>query len=66
MNYALRFEDVQLVPWRCVSFFFGFFPQAVWLTLGVLTVVVKGRGARSEVANGFRRNSRAFDVRFSW
>ena len=25
MNYALRFEDVPLVPRRCVSFFFRFF-----------------------------------------
>ena len=37
-----------------------FFPQTVWLTLGVLTVIVKGRGVRSEVADGIRRYFRAF------
>ena len=46
----------------CV-FLLVFFPQTVWLTPGVLTVVVKGRGARSEVANGFRRYFRAFVLR---
>ena len=40
MNYALRFEDVQLVPWRCVSFFFGFLCEVFGCrktTLGVMS-----------------------------
>ena len=41
---------------RCL----GEVPQTVWLTLGVLTVIVKGRGVRSEVADGIRRYFRAF------
>ena len=36
------------------------FPQTVWLTLGFLAVVVKGRGVRSEVASGNRGNFRTF------
>ena len=36
------------------------FPQTVWLTLGVLTVIVRGRGARSEVPDGIRRYFRGF------
>ena len=46
--------------------FFDFLPQTVWLTLGVLTVVVKGRGARSEVPDGIRRYFRAFVLRCSF
>ena len=46
--------------------FFEFFPQTVWLTLGVLTVVVKGRGARSEVPDGIHRYFRTFVLRCSF
>ena len=43
-----------------------FFRQTVWLTLGVLTVVVKGRGARSEVPDGIRCYFRGFVLRCSF
>ena len=46
--------------------FFGFFPQTLCLTLGVLTVTVTGRGVRSEVANGFRRKYRTIVLRCSF
>ena len=44
------------------------FPQTVWLTLGVLTVVVKGRGARSRWRTEFVAIYvlSCLDVQFSW
>ena len=43
----------------------GLFPQTVCLTLGVLTVMEKGR-VRSEVADRIRGNSRSFVLAFSF
>ena len=66
VNYEWENKEEQGVIYHTIIYsnnytmIMTFFPQTVWLTLGVLTVIVKGRGARSEVPDGIRRNFRGF------